>query len=409
MRTATTRTQRLISASLGCLLALVMIVGAGCGKKESPTPSSGTPESNSTPGLQTPVPNDVPEPAAEPNAIAATVNGEIITEAQLNERIDYYLRMDPQASRLPSQLISQLRPTLRPRILDVLVGQVLLKQEARAAGMEVSEDEALATLEQTAAAQNPPLTIDQFKELLEAQGGNFEATLADFREGMMLDEYVTNKFAGQIDVNDEEAKAFYDDNIEEFKQPELVQASHILLGHTDSADPNSDPNKVKAEDLLAQIRAGADFAELALANSIDQRSKTRGGDLGYFQRNQMVEPFSNAAFALEPNEVSDVVETQSGYHIIKVTDRQDAQTIPFDEVKDRIIEVLEQRKRSELVNGFIDELKKDATIEYPFGSEAVAPPAAPEFVNPAPITRTPRTSEPPDDPREIVVVEPNTN
>lgn len=400
MRT-TTRTSRLVSVSLGCLLASLIVIGAACSKQETPAPAPSTPEPNATSEPSMPTPSGVPEPVAapnatEPNAVVATVNGEVITEAQLNAGIDYYVRSDPQVAMLPPQYASQIRSVLRPRVLDTLVGQTLMKQEAKAAGIEVSDEEVMATLEQTAAAQDPPLTIDQFKQMLAAQGGDFNEILDSFREGLLLEKFATEKFADQLEITEGEARAYYDEHIEDFNQPEVVQVSHIMLGHTASADPNSDPNKIKAEELLAEIRGGADFAQVAMDNSTDQGSKMRGGRLGYLQRGPMAGPFEDAAFALEPNEVSDVVETQYGFHIIKVTDHRDAGITPFDEVKARIIQVLEQQRRSDLVNQYVNTLKETATIEYPADSNAPAPtaPPTPMTITPAPIDRTPRTSEP---------------
>ena len=413
MRTATTRTNHLVFVSLGCLLALLIVVGAGCGKQENPAPSPGNAEPNTTPPAQSPSsPNDVSEAPAKPNTVVATVNGQPITEAELNAGIDYYMRNDPQASMLPPQYAVQIRSLFKPRVLDLLVGQTLLRQGAKAAGVEVSDEEVVATLEKTAAAQTPPLTIDQFKQMLEAQGGNFQEVVNDFREGLVLDKFMTEKFADQVNVTDANARAYYDENIADFNQPEVVKASHILLGYTNpdpNADRSADPNKAKIEELLAQIRDGADFGELASIYSIDLGSKARGGDLGYFPRGSMETAFENAAFALEPNQVSDVVETPYGFHIIKSTDHREGRVIPFDEVKDRIIDMLKQRERNVLVAKYVEELKAKAKIEYAAGDEPNAPPAMPATVTPAPITRTPRTPEPADANSALTVVEPNTN
>ena len=120
--------------------------------------------------------------------------------------------------------------------------------------------------------------------------------------------------------------------------PEQVRASHILIS-TKPIDPNADPNqakaqaKDKAEELLKKVKDGADFAALAKENS-DCPSNAQGGDLGLFPRGQMVKPFEDAAFALKVGEISDLVETQFGYHIIKVTEHQDPNQITFREGQD---------------------------------------------------------------------------
>ncbi|HPC93842.1 MAG TPA: peptidyl-prolyl cis-trans isomerase [Sedimentisphaerales bacterium] len=200
------------------------------------------------------------------------------------------------------------------------------------------------------------------------------------------------QWAGKIDVNDADAQAYYEGHPKEFVKPEMVRASHILI----APDPNAaDPNqakavaKAKAEALLTQVKSGADFAELAKANS-SCPSKTQGGDLGTFGRGKMVKPFEDAAFALEPGEVSDVVETRFGYHIIKVTEHTDAQTVPLEEAKTGIIERLIAQKKNQAVQEYLQSLKDKATIVYAPGFE----PPAPKPVPTAPTTVTPTAPAP---------------
>ena len=129
----------------------------------------------------------------------------------------------------------------------------------------------------------------------------------------------------------------YNDNIEQYTTPEQVRASHILLkteGKDDAAV------KAKAEELLKQAKAGADFAELAKKNSEDEASAKNGGDLDYFGRGRMVPEFEQVAFALEPGQISDLVKTQYGYHIIKLVDKKPATTRPLDEVRQQLTDQL---------------------------------------------------------------------
>ena len=127
----------------------------------------------------------------------------------------------------------------------------------------------------------------------------------------------------KIDVTENDANNYYSGNPKEFETPEQVKASHILIA-SDTSDTSVDPNDAKAkalakaEQLLAQLKDGADFAELAKANSTCP-SASKGGDLGFFSKGDMVAPFEEAAFALEPGQLSDIVETKFGYHIIKRT------------------------------------------------------------------------------------------
>jgi peptidyl-prolyl cis-trans isomerase C len=182
------------------------------------------------------------------------------------------------------------------------------------------------------------------------------------------------------DVNDAAIEKYYNDNPNEFKTPEQVRASHILIS-TRSTDPNADPNKVKAaakakaQEILDQIKKGADFNELAKKNSADPGSAAKGGDLGFFSKGQMVKEFEEAAFSLKPGEVSPLVETTYGYHIIKVTDHKDANTTSLDKAKPQIKEMLTNQKKQQFAEKYVSKLKADAKITYPPGKEPKAPEA----------------------------------
>jgi len=163
--------------------------------------------------------------------------------------------------------------------------------------------------------------------------------------------------------SDQEAKSFYDKNPERFKQGEKVRASHILI----KVDPKAAPaakQKARAEidAVLKQAKAGGDFAKLAQEHSQDG-SAAQGGDLNYFTREQMVPEFAKVAFELKPGEVSDIVETQFGYHIIKVVDHQEAKAIPYEQVNAQIKQFLGNQKKQQHADAFIDGLKKKSKIE----------------------------------------------
>jgi len=156
----------------------------------------------------------------------------------------------------------------------------------------------------------------------------------------------------------------YNTNIEQYSQPEQVRASHILLkteGKDDAAV------KAKAEDLLKKAKAGADFAELAKANSEDEGSAKNGGDLDFFGRGRMVPEFDQVAFTLQPGQISDLVKTQYGYHIIKVTDKKAASTRSIDEVRQQLTDRLSyeraQTQANEIAAQVEREVKKPADIE----------------------------------------------
>lgn len=399
MRTLTNRVRR-VSLALGtCLCLLLVIGGIGCKKEgQTPTPvkepnavgvapTSAKPETT-TPEAQTPI-VEVPKPAPErsPNAAAVTVNGETIPERDVTAIIDQNIKR--AGGQMPATYVEQFKQQMRPRVLENLIAQRLLDQQVQAAHIEMTDDEVTSKIEEQLGKVNPPMTLEKYKEMVTSQGGNFGEALEQFKKNLMRERFLDSQWAGKIDVNDQDAQAYYDEHPQEFAKPEQVQASHILI-KPDTSDPNTDPNEAKAlartkiDGLQEQIKAGADFAELAKANS-DCPSAEKGGDLGSFGREQMVKPFSDAAFAMEPNQVSDVVETRFGYHIIKVTGRTAAEVTPFDEAKAGIVAKLENQKKRQFFETFMKSLQDRAVIVYPETEGAAAttspvpavPPVAP--------------------------------
>lgn len=163
-------------------------------------------------------------------------------------------------------------------------------------------------------------------------------------------------------IEDAKADEFYKQNIEKFKKPESVKASHILLkcDKADTAGCKKAEEKIK--DLRKKIVAGGDFAAIAKANS-DCPSKEQGGDLGEFGRGQMVKPFEDAAFAMKQGDLSQPVKTDFGWHIIKVTGKTVAGTVPYAEVKDQIKNMLKNKDVSAKIRAYLEEMKKGAKIE----------------------------------------------
>ena len=141
------------------------------------------------------------------------------------------------------------------------------------------------------------------------------------------------KIGASIEVSDQQLRAAYDRNRDQFRTPERVHARHILIKTAGKPPAEHDKLKAKAEDLLKKVKSGGDFVALAKANSEDPGSAEKGGDLGWVTRGQMVKNFETAVFSLKPNETSNVITTEYGYHIIQVLEKQEARTQPFEEVK----------------------------------------------------------------------------
>jgi peptidyl-prolyl cis-trans isomerase C len=254
--------------------------------------------------------------------------------------------------------------TIERQVLQRLIQVQLLV--ARATDADKASGQQAATLRFDALRTNST-SPEAFTRQLKAMG----TTAEELRRKMVQEstaEAVLERDLS-ISVKDDAVKKFYDDNPSKFEQPEMVRASHILLKtRDDSGAELSDDKKAEkhklAEELLKRARAGEDFAKLAEQYSEDPGSKDRGGEYT-FPRGQMVPEFEAAAFSLKTNEVSDIVTTQFGYHIIKLLEKIPAHKIEFAKVENNIKEYLKQQQikdRQAEVQSYLEKLQKDADV-----------------------------------------------
>jgi len=296
---------------------------------------------------------------ATPDKAVATVNGKAITQRELDLAVNSYLRS--VSSRLGGGHEQKLdgNDKIRKEMLTQMVDREVLYGEIekhKYEGLDKKVDEELAR----AKSQYPSEV--EFKKALEEDGLDDAMLLKLINRRYSLELYVEKFIVPNAKVTDEEAKKFYDDNPSYFQQEEMIRASHILI--TTKAEDDAAKKaeaKAKAEDIRAKLVAGGNFEELAKSSS-DCPSKEQGGDLGYFGRGRMVKPFEDAAFALKVGELSPVIETEFGYHVIKSTEHKDAEKVPFDKVKDRIVSHLQDTKINETLKNKVEELKKAAKI-----------------------------------------------
>jgi peptidyl-prolyl cis-trans isomerase C len=296
------------------------------------------------------------QPVTSPTDPMAKVNGAVITRGDVARTVKALLARNPQGQNLPPEIMKQAEETT----LDNLISAELLYQAG--AKLEIKD---LDKQVEDKVGQNKsrfPSPAD-FEQALKTAGLT-EKELVDFtRKDIVINNLIQKEIATKVDVSDDEAKKFYTENIDRFKQQESVKASHILVGVDPKATAEEKTKaKEKAEALLKKVKAGEDFAALAKKESTCP-SSAQGGDLGFFSKGQMVAPFEKAAFALKPGEISDVVETQFGYHIIKVTEHKDGETAKFDDTKDKLKEYLKGQKTQKAVTDYIAALKTKANVE----------------------------------------------
>jgi peptidyl-prolyl cis-trans isomerase C len=313
-----------------------------------------------------------PTPQPSPNDIVVTVNGTPVKYQRLDMYLEPRLQELTSSRKLTDEQLAEAKDSLVRRLTQVLVIETLIDQNMKENNIVVTDQQIDDYIAQMAAREN--ITLDDLKAIVTRGGGTFEQWKErrrfDYEIGLL--KLAELKGLGTTDVNEAEALAYYQQNHTGYEIPEKVRASHILI--TPEKGPDVDPNaadaaaKEKAEQLLEQIKAGADFAKLARENS-DCPSASDGGDIGLGERQTWVAPFSDAAFALQIGQVSDVVKTQFGYHIIKVTGRIEASKVSFDNVKENIIHALRAQKEAELTFRCAQLLKKNAEIVYAEGYE----------------------------------------
>lgn len=347
------------------VLPLVIAVAmSACSKDRAASASSVSPAPQTAAAGTQPPAAGAPMPAAEAPPkpvpaqlpeVVARVNGEAIGKAEFEKAIK---NVEGRAGRPvpPDQRDRVLRG-----VLDQLIAYRLLMQETKSRQIDVPDTDVDARLAQI--KQQFP-SEDAFTQTLTQQSMTVEQLREDARSDMRVAKMLEAEVNTSVAVKPEDVSAFYEQNPDKFKQGERVRASHILIRTSEGADATTKQEaRAKAADVLKQVKGGKDFGELAKEYSQDPGSAANGGDLGYFAQGQMVPPFEQAAFALAPGAVSEVVETPFGFHVIKVADKQAARSVPLDEVKPQIEQFLQNQQRQQKTDAFINSLKAKGKVE----------------------------------------------
>ncbi len=287
---------------------------------------------------------------------AATVNGKAISKAQFDRQMNGVRQRLLQSGHLLSDV--ELRD-VKNRVLESLIDRELLYQESQKRGFK---GDAKAVDSQIAQFKQRFETPEAYEQALKSMNLTENAIREELLKNSAIDQLVQDRFSKGITVSEEESKAFYKERHELFERPERVHARHILVSvKPDASAEDKKAARKRIDDLKARVSKGEDFATLAQSQS-DCPSKERGGDLGFFARGQMVKPFEEAAFALNPGAVSDVVETDFGYHLIQVIEKKPQETVPYEQVQPNIAEHLQKQKTQQKVEEFLTQAKKDAKI-----------------------------------------------
>jgi parvulin-like peptidyl-prolyl isomerase len=336
----------LAAALVVSLLAAQLLIGAEP-KKKAPAPAAGGPAAAK------------PAPAAESGPAitdpVAVVEGVEIKKADLDKALNSALA---QSGRSAADIPPEQKAGAYRMVLDDLIVEKLV--DKRSADLQISDEEVAATLKRfTGGAPD-----EEVKKQIEKSGRTVEDVKADVRQSLRQQRWVEQQVTNKGEVTDAEAAEFYGKNPEQFKMPERVRASHILISVPQDAKPEAVVEKEKAAKAVAdRVRKGEDFAALAKELSEDPSAKQNAGDLDFFAREQMVPEFSEAAFKMKEGEISDPVRSQFGYHIIKVTGRKEPETITLEKAKPQLTAYLQQQKKQAEVEKVIRELREKADVK----------------------------------------------
>ncbi len=266
-------------------------------------------------------------------------------------------------SRYDDKTISSMDQSLinsfKKNILEQIINYELVFQQAEKEKVKISQDDINLEIDKIKDNFSSP---EEFNEVLKANKLTLTQLKDDIKRQLMI-QYILEEARNKINITDDELLEHYNENQESFFESEKIYARHILV-----------ETEEEAKSIIGQLKEGIiDFAELAKEKSICP-SAENGGDLGFFAKGQMVKEFEDVAFSLEAGEISDIVKTEFGYHIIKCEEKKEAYNPTFEEVKDQINNTLRYQRENEETLALLSKLKEEANIviNYDFESENVS-------------------------------------
>ncbi|HJV34823.1 peptidylprolyl isomerase [Geomonas sp.] len=298
----------------------------------------------------------ITSPAAQViDGIAATVNDEVITTAEVDKE---YSQLQREAEKLPASAKMGLRNTALNRLID----KKLIDQKVKELDIKVSDEEIRGTIEDVKKQNN--LTQEALLQALAGQGLSYEQYKAQLKEQLERMRLMGQEVRSKIQVGEREMREYYEANKAKYGFDQQFKARHIFF----KLDKNAPPAEVaKAEaaanEVLKEARSGKDFAELAKKYSGDPTTAKEGGDLGSFKRSEMLPEIGDTVAAMKPGEISSVVRSPAGLHIIKLEEKTETVGKPYDEVKAEIEEALYKKKSDERFSQWVKDLHSSAAID----------------------------------------------
>ena len=290
--------------------------------------------------------------------MTSRVNGEEISQQAIEYELGRLLRF--YAEHMPEEQVRRQLDLLKEKARDQAIGAKLLIEETLKLDLKVDPDDVTASLETMVKDAGGR---EAFDELLARQGITENVIRDGIEQGRRVDMLVERITAGLSDPTEAEMKAHFDEHSEEYTRLARVQAQHILVTFDSENEQERKAALARIEEIRKRTRGGSDFADEAAAHSDCPSGKQTGGSLGWVSRGTMVPELDEVLFSMDVGEISEVVETGLGYHIVRKTGQEDNIAAEFEEVRDKIREFLRHARRGEIIAAHVKELKEKAVIE----------------------------------------------
>ena len=294
------------------------------------------------------------------SGIAAIVNDDVITIYEVNREFAPLLQEEEKKTGQP--LSQEALNTLKKDIINALIDRKLIKQKIKELNIVISEEEVRQSIEDV--KKQNKLSQEALTSALLAQGLTFDQYRAQIKEQLERLRLMSQEVKSKIQVGEKEIRDYYDANISQYTEEPTYRARHIFL-KIDKNASNDEIKKVmlKAANVMAETGSGADFAELAKKYSDDPGAAKDGGDLGTFKKGDMLPEIEKAVLTMKPGEISELVTSTAGFHIIKLEEKIPGKVKPFESVRGLIDDQLYRKKSEERFKQWAEDLRKSAAIE----------------------------------------------
>ncbi|MES1207240.1 MAG: peptidylprolyl isomerase, partial [Pseudomonadota bacterium] len=291
--------------------------------------------------------------------VAAVVGDSIVLASEVEERVAPLL-VDANQIRDPDKRAAR-SSALRREVLDRLIDDELIVQQAAELKLSISNEQVDASIEEIKKQNN--LNDDQLREALRGQGMTMAAYRADLKRQLLRFRVLNIAVGSKVNISDDEVRAYYERHMKDGTNVQ-VRASHVFISIPEGADAQVVAEKqAQAQKILERAKAGEDFAKLARESSDDAATRADGGDLGYFGKDMLPKPIEELVFAMQVGDIRGPIRADRGFHVIKLVDRKVKDPKPFDEVKDDIRMQLRQKDMERQTKSYLADLRKKTLVD----------------------------------------------